>query len=786
MFKHSLCLFLAFCASPALAGEEPLRPRLEGNARLGTERSIGMTEAWIPVWQQMNETGQAKRVVYGDLRLMADDQENQEGNLGLGYRSLTPSNDAVWGVHGWFDRRLSDNGGKFNQITIGGELFTPKYELRGNIYAPLSDAHEFITDSGRDPYLAGSQIFVDAVGRAIEQPLKGLDLELGYTLPAFTDTFDSVRVYGGGYHFYDDDAENVTGWRTRIAADITPDFQIGARFQRDDERGSQSFLEATIRFPLGMKSSFKKKGVRARLDESPERDVDIVTGNKVTTPGGAPTPAVNATTGAAQRVLYVDNTAAGGGDGTLENPYNTTLAAETVLQPYDIVYVALGDGTTTGYTTGFLLNQTGARLIGSGDDFVYDNGFLSAPSGSASNGAVLRTATSAPKITNVAGGGLKAGDGVAITASYVQISGIDIQNTNRHGIRSNAGFSDMVIENVNILSTAQYGIIMSDNSRVNISNVTITNAGARGIDIRTAAQNMSDLNLSNVTVTTPVNRGFSLSALAGFDIENVSISNLTITGAGSNGLEITSGGGSLFSGLDIDHLTVTNGAAEGLRIVSDAAGTRMDNVSVDHATLSGNSSNLTMGANNGGNIGQVELDNITATGSTAIGVHLSVGVTSVVDSVIFRNSSVGTSGSQGLRFTTSGSGVFSDVQIADTIVSGSTSFGLFLSGSGSSAIDNFLVRDSSFVSNSSYGVYISDASTGVYNVNFGEGTAGSPGGNRIFNNTGADIRVDMDGAELKAENNWWGVNTGLAVGERTLDAGSTIDAAPFLVTDPGP
>lgn len=185
-----------------------------------------------------------------------------------------------------------------------------------------------------DPYLAGSGIYYDTGGRTvttmIEEPQPGFDLELGARIPVFEEHVDAVRVYGGGYHFIGDKTEDVSGWRARVAADITPAFSIGGRFQRDDERGSQGFLEATLRFPFEAKRSFREEGLRARLDESPERDVDIVTGAKVTRADVAPQTQVavlTAATGDAQRMLHIDNTAAAGGDGSKDHPFSTLKAA---------------------------------------------------------------------------------------------------------------------------------------------------------------------------------------------------------------------------------------------------------------------------------------------------------------------------------------------------------------------------------------------------------------------------------------------------------------------------
>ncbi|USO02934.1 MAG: inverse autotransporter beta domain-containing protein [Rhodospirillales bacterium] len=410
---------------PALAQEAPLQARGEMNWRLGSERSILMSEFWVPIAQAQDS------VLYGDLRLMGDDRDNREGNIGLGYRRILPGGKALAGGHLWFDRRLTDRGSMFHQITGGAELLGEAFDLRANGYLPLSGKKEYTvpTVNPQGPALAGTGIFVDTNGRLLEEPQYGLDLELGWRVPYLEGFTDSVRLYGGGYHFDGDHTENVTGWRARFAADITPDIQVGARFQRDAARGSQGFLEATIRFPFGQKKSFRKEGLRARLDESPERDIDIVTGAQVTDTG-ARVPVINASTGAAQEVLHVDNTAAGGGDGSAENPFNTLADAQAAASAQTIIYVKAGDGTTTNQDQGIVLDKTGQQLIGSGANFLYDSGRFRTANGISPTSILIAAATSAPKITNVNA----LSDGVRITANDVTVAGITVDGATRDGI----------------------------------------------------------------------------------------------------------------------------------------------------------------------------------------------------------------------------------------------------------------------------------------------------------------------------------------------------------------
>jgi hypothetical protein len=442
----STAAILALLSRPVLATEDgPLRGRADTGLKLGTERSLLGTEFWVPLAQDRD------RVLYTDLRLMRDDQDNFEGNLGFGYRQIYGG--AVLGGHGWIDRRHTDLGSTFHQATLGVEALGRDLDFGANGYVPLSDDKIYGTtgEAVGTPYLLNSGVFYDTNGFRREVPLGGLDLELGARVPLFTDRVDSIRAYAGAYHFTGEGVEDVTGVRARITADVTPWLALGARFQKDGERGSQGFLEATFRLPG--KTSFRTSGLRARLDESPERDVDIVTG-AVETPGQTQQPVLNEA-GNPQRVLHVDNSAAGGGDGTLEAPFDTLQAAEAAMQPYDVIYVRAGDGTTAGQNQGITIDEPGVSLIGSGVNLIYDGQKVT---GAASGGTVLAAATSAPVITN----GQVNGDGVTVVDDSAFLSGFTVDGAQRYGVfaLSDAGTArtGLFLENLSVTNSGEDGI----------------------------------------------------------------------------------------------------------------------------------------------------------------------------------------------------------------------------------------------------------------------------------------------------------------------------------------
>ena len=51
---------------------------------------------------------------------------------------------------------------------------------------------------------------------------------------------------------------------------------------------------------------------------------------------------------------------------------------------------------------------------------------------------------------------------------------------------------------------------------------------------------------------------------------------------------------------------------------------------------------------------------------------------------------------------------------------------------------------------------------------------------------GTAVYGDLNGTNVSAQSNWWGVGSGLAPVEVNLVSGGTVDSNNFLVTDPRP
>lgn len=764
----------------AFAQDDALLPRVDAGAKLGTERSLGTGEIWVPLSQGDD------RVLYGDLRYMVDDHDNQEGNIGIGYRQIVEAplmGQGVAGAHIWGDRRRSEYGNNFYQTALGAEFLARDWDVRANAYIPLSGDKGFTSTRANtqnsDPYLANSGIYYDTGGQNIvtlvEEPQPGFDLELGVRVSAFETHIDAIRVYGGGYHFMGDKTEDVSGWRTRVVADITPSFSVGGRFQRDDERGSQGFLEATIRFPFKAKKSFREEGLRARLDESPERDVDIVTGAKVTrreTVGLERKEILSTATGVAQRVLHVDNTAAAGGDGSKQNPYNTLKDAEFNLQDHDVVYVHAGDGTTTGQEDGIVIGRSGVSLIGSGTNFVYDAGKFTANGDRDFSGKIIAKRTSAPVITNtVLDPSLNRIVGVLVTEGETQVAGVRVVSAD-YGVAvyapgkdiGDVAFSDLTLEgnnNAGLHIESEPGDTIG---RVSLSRIS-TNNNNQGVDFVNRGT-MGDVTASSVYAHED-NTGIYFFNMG--DMGDVSVLGSSMHEIGS-GIYLSNYGtinDFSVSGISLSH---ENNVGNGLDLAN--YGTMRD---VSLSGITSGQATYPVRFDNDGVMRDLHVSSFAGDGGNTAAIYLSNRNAGTMGDVFFSTISADDNNTWGINIHNEGS--LSDILFTGVTANNNGLHGIYLENDGT--VDRISMTLSSAVGNTATGVSLINRTPQNY-------TFDMSGGNSIYSNPFFDLEIsgfNANAVDFIARNVWWGQPGGPLPAQLAVQAG-TIDISDPLDSDP--
>lgn len=252
-------------------------PYIDLEGKLGSKRNIGEANIFIPVVQD------AQTLYFANVRARLDDDSDREGSLGGGVRHM---HDSGWnfGAYGFVDHRRTTYNNSYNQATVGVEALGRDIDWRANVYQPFGTKSKTLSSSN-DASVSGGSLFVTTTLQE-ERVLSGFDVETGWRLPLF-DVEDArqVRAYLAGYHF-SDDGFKVRGARVRaeyVLAELSDTWKgsqvtVGAEFQNDNARGSQSFIGLRLRIPLGKDaSSTRSLNAQERRMMAPVvRDVDIV------------------------------------------------------------------------------------------------------------------------------------------------------------------------------------------------------------------------------------------------------------------------------------------------------------------------------------------------------------------------------------------------------------------------------------------------------------------------------------------------------------------------------
>lgn len=270
-----ITLFCLLVSEHAICSEkaEKWLPQIDLNIKYGNKRSIGRIGALAPI-KQTND-----KLAFVDFRFMADTREDQEGNFGLGQRWLNSKMEYIVGAYGYFDRRFSNLGNKYNQLTFGAEYLSLSWDYRANVYIPENKVfkkqttHTEVTRSS----LGDAQIIevIDYKHIQKEVPLRGIDVELGRSMPGLP----SLRLYTGAYYYQGrSGVSSIQGYQLRSNYNLNDYVSLQGEAKRDNIRKTNYYLGVELRIPIG-KESHKNHNltmIEKRMVEAPIRDVDIV------------------------------------------------------------------------------------------------------------------------------------------------------------------------------------------------------------------------------------------------------------------------------------------------------------------------------------------------------------------------------------------------------------------------------------------------------------------------------------------------------------------------------
>ena len=323
-----------------------------------TSKPIAGGQILQPLFQNHNS------LTYADLRAIIRSGSTEEFNFGLGHRMIR--NDWILGGLFSFDTKNTERDEQHHQATFGLEALSRQWDVNFNYYLPISGT-ETVATGTRGGTFVGTRLFANGV---VEEALEGLDFEVGALLPFVP--YGETRLFLGAYYF-DGDVAPSTGFGKKVRLEFRPRKNITLNLVGTDDNLFDDEFSVQIKYSFGYAAESGIRTLSERMIQFHERDIDIKTTE--------PLPDLLMESGATGdrvfiegNVIHIDNTAAAGGDGTFENPFNNiadAIAGTGAARADAFFYISAGDNTTPLTDTLTLLNsQTlfgeGANLFGLG------------------------------------------------------------------------------------------------------------------------------------------------------------------------------------------------------------------------------------------------------------------------------------------------------------------------------------------------------------------------------------------------------------------------------------
>jgi hypothetical protein len=458
----------------------------------------------------------------------------------------------------------------YNQVGVSGEWLTDLGNIRSNGYIPLGQTAQLA-----GPFLGNGFLCQNGINAA----LGGADLEVGAWIPGLTDWAGMISV--GGYAFgnarytFPDGAAAVPwfgGVYTRLDMTFRRNWDFSLQANNDSFFDWTGFARLTYRM-----GGSRRRNVPDQMEQPMFRNEHIVRAHQ------APALAINPETGTPWRVFHVNNAAglAGlAGLGTAAAPFTTLLEAETAAtQPYDVVYVNVGNSVVNPYVTpvnGYSFAAPNQYLVGQGSAFALPTVNCGLKPLVAGGQPGLY-----PVITNPLGPAI-AIDQPGTRVEHLQIVGSPVGISDGSGLAApgTATIADVVISGG--VGGGQRGVeIANSTGRFNFDRMRLENLDADGFVVSAAGGNVAISNSTLVDVrpngllvsgagatvnvrdtsfqgTIDDSRAGTAVTVTG-DGASVAIANSTITNANGDGL-VAAGTNSSIDGTDL-RITDTRGSA---------------------------------------------------------------------------------------------------------------------------------------------------------------------------------------------------------------------------------
>jgi hypothetical protein len=384
-------------------------------------------------------------------------------------------------------------GQTYNQVGVSGEWLTDYGNLRSNGYIPVGSTAQLL-----GPFVGNSILCVNGINAA----LGGADLEVGAYIPGLADWAGMISV--GGYalgntaYQFPGGADAVPwfgGVYTRLDMTFVENWDFSLQYNNDSYFESTGFARLSYRM-----GGSRRRNVPDQAEQPMMRNEHIVRAYQAPVEATNPNNLDAAGNPLPWRVYHVDNSAAGGGNGTAEAPFQTLTAAEAAAgSAFDIVYVHVGNSLTNPYITplaGYSFAANNQYLVGEGTTLRIPTVTCGLKSLQFSD-----TPNLYPVVTNPAGTAINVDQpGTRVAHLRVSSSNVAIADGAGFAAPGKALVSDVIIAGSN--GPLQRGVeIANSTGSFLFDNVRLSNLGNDGFVVSAAGGDVSirKSSLTNVT-----------------------------------------------------------------------------------------------------------------------------------------------------------------------------------------------------------------------------------------------------------------------------------------------
>lgn len=255
----------------------------------------------------------------------------------------------------WYDYdddQQGDFGHTYHQLGISGGVRSKYWDLIGNAYLPSGETSHFLGDP------TGSTVFfrnsiVTQLG--FDSALEGFDANV--VMRPEILAFVNGNIGFGGYAYQSDAVDMFGGISGRVGIQTLRGLLTSIQVNHDERFDTTAVLQVGWIFGArGSRTEYSPVG--RDLEPTLRNDHIVRTQQELLL-------AIDPDNNDPYVVFHVDNTAAPGGDGSFERPFQTLAQAQAASGQQNIIYVHQGDGTTTGMDQGIAL-KNGQLLLGDG------------------------------------------------------------------------------------------------------------------------------------------------------------------------------------------------------------------------------------------------------------------------------------------------------------------------------------------------------------------------------------------------------------------------------------